>query len=112
VGSLSVVEVAPDLTEDPGPGWWDGNAHVLRARAGAPWDSFWVFRGEGGGRSRLFDRAIPFRRAEAARVFGATWHWREGRSDLQTIGSHTRAVRRLTGRDEQRLRDLVGAAGA
>jgi Nucleotide modification associated domain 3 len=104
VGSLSVAEVRADLTTDPGSGWWDANAHVRRARAGAPWDSFWVFRGDG--RSRLFDRAVPFRREEADRVFARTWEWREGRSELQTIGSYTRAVRRLTGRAERRLRDL------
>jgi hypothetical protein len=105
VGSLSVVEVKPDLTEDPGPGWWDGNAHVRRARAGGGWNSFWVFRGDG--RSGFFDRAIPFRRQEADLVFGRAWHWRDDRSELQTIGSYTRAVRRLTGAAERRLHELV-----
>ena len=105
VGELAVAEVKPDLTEDPGPGWWDGNAHVRRARAGAPWDSFWVFRGDG--RSRLYDRAIPFGRTEADHVFGRAWRWREERSELQTIGSYTRAVRRLTGPAERRLAGLV-----
>ena len=104
VGSLSVAEVKPDLTADPGPGWWDANAHVRRARAGAPWDSFWVFRGDG--RSHLLDRAVPFRRAEADRVFGGAWAWRPDRTELQTIGSYTRAVRRLTGPAERRLREL------
>jgi hypothetical protein len=111
VGSLAVAEVRPDLTGDPGPGWWDGNAHVRRARAGAAWDSFWVFRGEPGRGSRRFDRAVPFRRAEADHVFGRTWRWRAERSELQTIGSHTRAVRRLAGREERRLHDVVRAAG-
>jgi hypothetical protein len=105
VGALAVAEVKPDLTGDPGPGWWDGNAHVRRARAGAPWDSFWVFRGDG--RSRFFDRAIPFGRREADRVFGRAWNWRAGRSELQTIGSYTRAVRRLTRPAERRLGELV-----
>jgi Nucleotide modification associated domain 3 len=105
VGSLVVAEVKPDLTEDPGPGWWDGNAHVRRARAGARWDSFWVFRGDG--RSRFFDRAIPFGRGEADHVFGRTWNWRQGRTELQTIGSYTRAVRRLTGPAERRLGELM-----
>jgi hypothetical protein len=110
VGSLSVAEVKADLAEDPGPGWWDGNAHVRRARAGAPWNSFWVFRGSG--HSRLFDRAIPFRRTEADMVFGGSWRWQPDRTELQTIGSYTRAVRRLTGAAERRLRDLTGGAGA
>jgi hypothetical protein len=103
VGQLDVVEVASDLTADPGAGWWDGNAHVRRARAGAPWDSFWVFRG--GRASRLFKRAAPFTRAEADRVFGG-WLWREARTELQTIGSYTRAVRRLDGPAEELLRSL------
>lgn len=107
VGELTIAEVKPDLTADPGPGWWDGNAHVRRARAGGPWNSFWVFRGDGG--SRLYDRAVPFRRAEADGVFAHSWRWREGRSDLQTIGSYTRAVRRLTGLAERRLLDVVRA---
>jgi len=105
VGSLAVAEVKPDLTGDPGPGWWDGNAHVRRARAGGAWNSFWVFRGDG--RSRFYDRAVPFRRVEADHVFGRAWTWREGRTELQTIGSYTRAVRRLTGTAERRLGELV-----
>ena len=105
VGALSVAEVKPDLRADPGPGWWDGNAHVRRARAGGAWNSFWVFRGDG--RSRWFDSAIPFRRDEADHVFASAWRWPEDRTELQTIGSNTRAVRRLTGPAERRLRDLA-----
>jgi Nucleotide modification associated domain 3 len=107
VGALVVAEVKPDLTADPGPGWWDGNAHVLRARAtGDAWNSFWVFRGEPGP-SRLFDRAVPFRRQEADAVFDRAWRWADTRTELQTIGSCTRAVRRLTGAGERRLRELL-----
>jgi hypothetical protein len=105
VGSLCVAEVKPDLVADPGPGWWDGNAHIRRARAGAQWDSFWIFRGDG--RSRFFERAVPFGRAEADHVFGRAWHWRDERSELQTIASYTRAVRRLTGAAERRLLELA-----
>jgi hypothetical protein len=104
VGALDIAEAMPDVTADPGPGWWDGNAHVRRARAGAPWDSFWVFRGERV--SRLFARAVPFRRQEADRVFASEWLWRANRTELQTIGSYTRAVRRLTGEPARHLRDL------
>jgi hypothetical protein len=93
VGELGVTDVLRDVTREPGPGWWDGNAHVRRSRAGAPWDSFWVFRG--GPSSRLFERALPFDRVEADRLFGGAWLWRPARTDLQTIGSYTRAVRRL-----------------
>lgn len=112
VGSLLVDDIKADLTKDPGPGWWDGNAHVRRARAApAQWNSFWVFRGEPR-RSRLFDRAVPFRRPEADAVLGRSVHWRETRTDLQTIGSHTRAVRRLTGVPEDRLRKLLPGTAA
>jgi putative DNA base modification enzyme with NMAD domain len=94
VGELAIVEVLPDLTADPGPGWWDDNAHVRRARAGAGWDSFWVFRGGPG--SRLYDRALPFDRQAAERLFShESWDWPPHRTELQVIGSHTRAVRRL-----------------
>jgi hypothetical protein len=104
VGQLDVLDVLKDVTGDPGAGWWDGNAHVRRARAGAPWDSFWVFRG--GAASRLYGHALPFTRVEADRVFDGRWHWRETRSELQTIGSYTRTVRRLDGRAEELLRSL------
>ena len=104
VGQLEVEEIVSDVASDPGPGWWDGNAHVRRARAGAAWDSFWVFRG--GRQSRLYPRAVPFTRLEADRVFGRNWLWRETRTELQTIGSYTRAVRRLAGQPEELLRSL------
>jgi hypothetical protein len=104
VGQLDVLEMARDLIHDPGAGWWDGNAHVRRARAGAPWDSFWVFRG--GPASGLYEKAVAFTRVEADRVFGGRWLWREARTELQTIGSYTRAVRRLEGPAEELLRSL------
>jgi len=104
VGQLDVLQVASDLVTDPGSGWWDGNAHVRRSRAGAPWDSFWVFRG--GPTSRLYRRAVPFTRAQADRLFDGAWLWREVRTELQTIGSYTRAVRRLEDGAEELLRSL------
>jgi hypothetical protein len=105
VGALSVADVAPDLTTDPGPGWWDANAHIRRARAHGIWDSFWVFLGSP--QSRLFERARPFGRRQAEAAFGPDWNWRPNRSELQTIGSYTRAVRRLTGEGEDVLRSLA-----
>jgi len=102
VGSLEVDEVLADVTRDPGPGWWDGNAHVRRARAHQTWDSFWVFKGTCN--SRQFARAVPFGRAEAAVLFGDVWTWPDHRTALQTIGSHTRAVRRIEGQGEEWLR--------
>ena len=101
VGCLDVVDVLEDAVADPGPGWWDGNAHVRRARARDRWDEFWVFRG--GGQSRLLPRAVEFGPVAAHGVFGA-WDWPARRSELQTIGSHTRAVRRVEGAGEEWLR--------
>lgn len=108
VGSLPIAEIRPDICKDPGQGWWDANAHIRRGRAGAGWDSFWVFRGDH--RSGFFDRAVAFRRQEADLVFGGTWRWSAERTQLQTIGSYTRAVRRLTGPAERHLHELVGFA--
>ena len=95
VGELVVAEVLADLVADPGPGWWDANAHVRRARATGAWDSFWVFRGGPG--SGWYEAARPFRRKEAERLFEAPWNWRPNRTELQTIGSYTRTIRRLPG---------------
>jgi hypothetical protein len=105
VGGLVVDDVLADVTSDPGPGWWDRNAHIRRARATARWDSFWVFKGAAGP-SRALTKARPFARHEAEAVFGRTWHWRSARSELQTIGSYTRAVRRVEGRGEEWLRKI------
>ena len=104
VGCLEIEDVLADVTNDPGPGWWDANAHVRRARATDTWDSFWVFRGNGA--SQRFKHAVPFTRHEAARVFGDTWRWPDHRTELQTIGSYTRAVRRIEGAGEVWLRTI------
>jgi hypothetical protein len=93
VGELVISEIVADVVTDPGPGWWDANAHVRRARATGDWDSFWVFRGGPG--SGFYERARPFRRDEADRLFEASWNWRGSRSELQTIGSYTRTIRPL-----------------
>jgi hypothetical protein len=101
VGCLDIDDAIEDVAADPGPGWWDGNAHVRRARARGEWDRFWVFKG--GVQTQKFARAVPFQAAEAQQVFGR-WDWPSHRSELQTIGSHTRAVRRLEGTGEEWLR--------
>ena len=105
VGRLRIDAVAANLTKDPGPGWWNANAHVRRARATGAWNRFWVFRGDQS--SGFLSAAIPFRKADAELVFGG-WTWSQTRSELQTIASHTRAVRRLTGAAEAALVELAG----
>jgi hypothetical protein len=107
VGKLEVADTLADVTSDPGPGWWDSNAHLRRARARANWDSFWVFKGTR--RSKLLPKAVPVDRTTADAVFSRTWNWRLNRSELQTIGSYTRTVRRLDGAPETQLRSLVDA---
>jgi len=95
VGELAIDAILADVTSEPGPGWWDANAHVRRARATGEWDSFWVFRGGPG--SGFYPAARPFRREEVESLFSEPWLWRENRSELQTIGSYTRTIRRLPG---------------
>lgn len=104
VGCLEIEDALTDVSSDPGPGWWDGNAHVRRARAGHAWNSFWVFKG--GRRSGWFQHAVAFTKPEAAAVFGDVWRWRTERTDLQTIGSYTRAIRRVEGPGEKWLRTI------
>lgn len=103
VGALDIAGVLVDVTTDPGPGWWDTNAHVRRARATQSWDSFWVFKGSPA--SRLFATAVPFSRRETEHVLGAM-RWPDHRTELQTIGSSTRAVRRIEGPGEEWLRTI------
>ncbi len=105
VGCLSIEDALVDVTSDPGWGWWDCNAHVRRARATGRWDSFWVFKGAAR-TTRAFTTAHRFGRLEAETVFGAGWHWRASRTELQTIGSYTRAVRRIEGPGEEWLRTI------
>ena len=102
VGCLVVGDVKADITDEPGSGWWDGNAHVRRARAHGEWNSFWVFKGGSG--TRLLGNAQRFGRDEAEAVFGTGWRWRPARTELQTIASYTRAVRRVVGKGEAWLR--------
>lgn len=102
VGCLEIDEAICDVIADPGSGWWDCNAHVRRARASCAWDSFWVFRGSQ--RSRLLGTAASFGKHETELVFGASTRWPVQRTELQTIGSLTRAVRRIEGSGEQWLR--------
>lgn len=104
VGCLDIKDALADVTDEPGRGWWDGNAHVRRARAIDKWDSFWVFKG--GSASHLFKHAVPFTKPEAQVAFGDSWRWLEHRTEPQTIGSYTRAVRRLEGAGEEWLRTI------
>ena len=102
VGALHIADVLTDVGRDPGNGWWDCNAHVRRARATAAWDRFWVFKGSPA--SRLYHRALPFGAPEVGVLFGERLSWPPRRTELQTIASYTRAVRRIEGAGEEWLR--------
>jgi putative DNA base modification enzyme with NMAD domain len=104
VGCLEIDDALEDVMSDPGSGWWDGNAHVRRARATGDWNQFWVFKG--GPASRLLCRAVPFGREQANAVLGDTIRWHADRTPLQTIGSCTRAVRRIEAGGEEWLRTI------
>ena len=79
------------------------NAHVIRGQSGhGLWDGFWVFRGSRN--SKRFRHAVPVTRDLCERVFrtadGRDWQWERGRSDLQVIGSYTRACRCVLNTDD------------
>ena len=105
VGQLEIEDVLADVANDPGEGWWDGNAHIRRARATGSWNYFWVFKGSA--KSKLLDRAAPFTRSELTTVLGDELRWLAHRTELQTIGSYTRAVRRVDGTGEEWLRNSL-----
>ncbi len=102
VGALEVDAVLRDVGAEPGPGWWDGNAHLRRARATGAWNGFWVFRGSD--RSGLFRRALLLDRQLAGTLLPIAWNPR--RTEQQSLASHTRAVRRLEGEPERYLRSI------
>jgi hypothetical protein len=92
VGRLEVADVLPDVTADPGPGWWDANAHVRGARALGLWNSFWVFSGTAA--SGWLDCAVPLTRSTLQQLFGP-WDWPSFATEQQVIAWHTRAVRQI-----------------
>lgn len=93
VGKLTIEAIAQDITTDPGPGWWDRNAHVLRGRATNAWNSFWLFKGirhESG----WLPYALPLTRATLEALLGPK-QWPAHASEQQVIAWHTRAIRRI-----------------
>ena len=90
---------APDgPTEAASPPRYAANAHVRRAMNDSQyWDGFWVFSGSN--LSTRFPRAVPVDRAFADRILRTTtghpYAWPPNRSELQVIGSYTRACRRI-----------------
>ena len=101
VGVLRIEGVLKGVRSRPTDGVirvFEKNAHLRRGLTDpALWDGFWVFKGGEG--SRRFPRAVPVHKALCERVFtkadGSAWEWASERSDLQVIGSYTRACRRV-----------------
>ena len=94
----SVFRAPSDPAEAVSPARYGANAHVRRAMNNARfWDGFWVFAGTD--RSARFDRAVPVDRAFADLVLrtasGQPYAWSTNRTELQVIGSYTRACRRI-----------------
>ncbi len=111
LGFLEVSRLVPHLVAPPSPyemRRWRLNAHVRRALAdGGSWDGFCLV--EGTPRSRLFRRAVPFPADLAEAVIaadGAPWRWGPRRTELQTIGSYTRACRLVE--DRRAIGRLLG----
>jgi hypothetical protein len=99
IGFLEVENILRNVREMPSKAAmrrFGRNAHVRRGLTDdSNWDGFWVFAGSE--RSRRFEKAVPVTRQFAASVFsasdGTAWKWDPKRSDLQVIGSYTRACR-------------------
>ena len=94
----SIFRAPADPSGATAPARYAANAHVRRAMNDDRWwDEFWVFAGTD--RSTRFDRAVPVDRAFADRVLraaaGGPYAWSKKRSELQVIGSYTRACRRI-----------------
>lgn len=97
IGFLEITQIMAGIRAAPENEELSHNAHFRRARAYPAlfYDGFYIFKGSS--RSQRFQIARFFGRPEAERFLrdkaGQAWHWKTGRSDLQTIGSYTRACR-------------------
>ncbi len=107
----SVFRAPSDPSGAVAPARYAANAHVRRAlNDGRWWDAFWVFAGTD--RSTRFPRAVPLDRAFADRILrtasGKPYAWPINRSELQVIGSYTRACRRIIDPREPTYAQRVG----
>lgn len=108
VGFFEVDYVLKDVKTKPEASvmkLFKNNAHVRRAMFDPQfWDGFWVFKGSL--RSHRFKYAIPFDREFCDAILkdskGEKLTWSNDRSELQIIGSYTRACRVI---EKQELQD-------
>jgi hypothetical protein len=102
VGAIEVAEILADNGKIPSEAdliKFGHNAHLRRAIATVDgyngYDGFYIFKGSA--RSQRFKYAKLFGRNEAVYFLrdkdGQNWQWRDGRTDLQIIGSYTRTCR-------------------
>jgi hypothetical protein len=108
IGYFEVEDILKEVTARPKRAIlrrFMNNAHVRRALYDPKfWDGFWVFKGSEG--SCRFKYSIPFTKDFAEKILrnskGHKLIWDKRRTELQIIGSHTRACRIID--NENRLR--------
>lgn len=99
IGCFEVEAILKDVYKKPSESelsFFGNNAHIKRALNNRRlWDGFWVFKGSR--KSRRFKHAIPFDRPFCDSVLleasGKKLVWPNHRTELQIIGSYTRACR-------------------
>ncbi|MDC0035745.1 hypothetical protein OAJ44_05265 [Chloroflexi bacterium] len=99
IGYLHVDQVLKSVSQQPSElemQRFQVNSHIRRGMSDKSlWDNFWVFGGSSW--SNRFYKAVPVTKDLCNKVFvtaaGTSWEWKEGRTDLQTIGSYTRTCR-------------------
>jgi len=108
IGYFEVEDILKEATSRPKQSIlkkFINNAHVHRALYDPKlWNGFWVFKGSK--RSHRFKHSIPFSKDFAEKILrnsaGNEIIWDKRRTELQVIGSHTRACRMID--DENRSR--------
>lgn len=99
IGFFEIEEILKNVVERPSSSQLEtfgGNAHMKRGVCDSRyWDGFWIFKGSE--KSKLFERAIPFTKEFAEGVLTDSRRGRlifpSNRTELQVIGSYTRASR-------------------
>lgn len=99
IGFFEVENILKEVTRKPPDSElekFSSNPHIRRGLTNRRfWDRFWVFKGSEN--SRRFRRAVPVTREFANQVITDSKRgelfWPKSRSDLQVIGSYTRACR-------------------
>jgi hypothetical protein len=99
IGFFEIKDILKNVTSEPSKDQlriFGNNAHIRRGLYSSEfWDGFWVFRGSKN--SKRFKYAIPFTKEFANTILDDLKRgkiiWPSNRSELQVIGSYTRACR-------------------